>query len=86
MKMSENQKRTAKLRRDKWNKAERPYFTECLNCTTACSQTIQRAGCSYQIENCPKKHESDPAFPYRYKEMKAAYDKQQEMYINGRVS
>lgn len=67
---SEKQKRQENLRRQRWNKAEKPYFTECLSCSLSCEQIIQHGSMSYSILDCPKKHKGDPMFPYKYAEMK----------------
>ena len=67
---SEAQKRQIKLRKYRWEKAERPYFKCCLVCTLSCSMTIQHGNFSYDIFTCPKRDRGEPAFPYKFEEMK----------------
>ena len=67
---SEAQKRQIKLRKHRWEKAERPYFKCCLVCTLSCSMTIQNGNFSYDIFTCPKRDRGEPAFPYKFEEMK----------------
>jgi len=76
---TETQKRQESLRRQKWNRAEKPYFTECLSCLLSCEQIIQHGATSYNILNCPKQHKGDPCFPYRYLEMKKEYEQQEDI-------
>ena len=66
----EAQKRQIKLRKHRWEKAERPYFKCCLVCTLSCSMTIQHGNFSYDIFTCPKRDRGEPAFPYKFEEMK----------------
>ena len=68
--VSEAQKRQMKLRKHRWEKAERPYFKCCLVCTLSCSMTIQHGNFSYDIFSCPKRDRGEPAFPYKFEEMK----------------
>ena len=67
---SESMKRQIKLRRHRWDKAERPYFKCCLTCALSCSTTIQHEGVSYDIFSCPKKDRGEPTYPYTYEKMK----------------
>ena len=67
---TDKQKRQESLRRSKWNRAEKPYYKECLSCSLSCSQIIMYGTMSYDILNCPKKHKGEPAFPYKFAEMK----------------
>ena len=76
---TDKQKRTENLRRQKWNRAEKPYFHECLSCSLSCEQIIQHGAMSYNILNCPKKHKGEPLFPYKYEEMKKEYEQQEEI-------
>lgn len=76
---TEKQKRQESLRRQRWNKAEKPYFTECLSCLLSCEQIIQHGAMSYSITNCPKAHKGDPMFPYKYAEMKKEYEQQEDI-------
>lgn len=68
--VSEAQKRQMKLRKRRWEKAEKPYFKCCLVCTLSCSMTIQHGNFSYDIFSCPKRDRGEPAFPYKFEEMK----------------
>ena len=76
---TEKQKRTENLRRQKWNRAEKPYFHECLSCSLSCEQIIQHGAMSYNILNCPKAHKGEPLFPYKFMEMKKEYMQQEEL-------
>ena len=76
---TDKQKRQESLRRNKWNRAEKPYFHECLSCSLSCEQIIRYGAMSYNILNCPKKHKNEPTFPYKYEEMKKEYEQQEEM-------
>ena len=76
---TDKQKRQENLRRNKWNRAEKPYFTECLSCSLSCAQIIRHGAMSYDIMTCPKAHKGEPAFPYKFMEMKKEYDKQEEL-------
>lgn len=67
---SESTKRQIKLRRHRWDKAERPYFKCCLTCALSCSMTIQNGSFSYDIFTCPKKDRGEPTYPYAYEKMK----------------
>ena len=68
-----------KARMARWNKAEKPYFTECLTCAVSCKMLIRFGKTSYDIMTCPKTHKGGPMFPYKYAEMKKEYDKQEEL-------
>ena len=76
---SEKQKRQEKMRQAKWNRAEKPYYHECLSCSLSCAQIIRHGAMSYDIMTCPKAHKGEPAFPYKFMEMKKEYDKQEEL-------
>ena len=80
---TDKQKRQENLRRNKWNRAEKPYFHECLSCSLSCEQIIQHGAMSYNILNCPKTHKGEPLFPYKFMEMKKEYE-QQEAMKNGK--
>lgn len=80
---TEKQKRQESLRRQRWNKAEKPYFSECLSCLLSCEQIIQHGAMSYNILTCPKAHKGEPAFPYKFMDMKKEYEQQEEL-INGK--
>ena len=67
---NEAQKRQAKLRKHRWEKAERPYFKCCLVCTLSCSMTVQHGSNSYDIFSCPKRDRGEPMYPYAYEKMK----------------
>ena len=76
---TDKQKRQESLRRSKWNRAEKPYFHECLSCSLSCEQIIQHGATSYNILNCPKAHKGEPLFPYKFMEMKKEYMQQEEL-------
>ena len=75
---TEKQKRQEKLRQAKWNRAEKPYYHECLSCSLSCEQIIRYGAMSYNILTCPKKHKGEATFPYKFAEMK----KEQEERCN----
>ncbi len=77
MKDSPEIQRRAKLRRNKWNTNGIPYFKECLTCTMCCDQVMATQGHVYNILVCPKKHTSEPMFPYKYEEMKREKEEQE---------
>ena len=64
------QQAAAEKRREKWNKAEKPYFNWCLRCDLSCKQIIARGQTDYDIMNCPRKHTDTAKFPYKYEDMK----------------
>lgn len=74
--VSEALKRQADLRRKRWNKAEKPYFKPCLTCALSCSMTIQHSATGYNIFTCPKTDRGEPAFPYKWAEMKKEHEKE----------
>ena len=78
MRTSEAQKRQASLLRTRWNREETPYFKECLYCRLTCDLLLAGKGTGYDLMTCPKRHEGEPFFPYKYKAMKQEYDKQEK--------
>lgn len=83
---TEAQKRQEKLRRKRWEKAERPYFKCCLYCSLSCDMTIEHGRHSYDIFSCPRQNRGEPTFPYKFKEMLETHNKEQkERGINGKM-
>ena len=72
------QQATEEKRRDKWNKAEKPYFNWCLRCDLSCKQIIARGQTDYDIMNCPRKHTDTAKFPYKYEDMKRAEEERRK--------
>ena len=62
--LSESQKRQSKLRRAKWERAEKPFYAACLTCSLSCEQVIQHGAMSYDITTCPKANKGALSFPY----------------------
>lgn len=82
---TEAQKRQEKLRRKRWEKAEKPYFRCCLKCSLSCSMTIQHGAYSYDIFNCPRENRGEPTFPYKWAEMCKEREKIDERFdTNGK--
>ena len=77
--MRKQEANAKKARTARWNKAEKPYFAECLTCALSCSMLIRFGKTSYDIMTCPKAHAGGPVFPYKYAEMKKEYEQQEEM-------
>lgn len=58
----------AEKRRQSWNRAETPYFHECLSCELDCEVLRSCPDRHYTIWTCPKNHDGEPFFPYAYEE------------------
>jgi hypothetical protein len=54
----------AKQRKEKWSKAVKPYFKECLTCQRACKVLGNRLDTSFTIETCSKPHGEAVQYPY----------------------
>ena len=61
-------KTEAEKRRQRWNKAEKPYFAACLKCVLSCEQTVQHGRKVFDIHSCPKTVKGEVFFPYKLKE------------------
>ena len=71
-------KTEAEKRRQRWNKAEKPYFKACLECVLSCTQTIQHGKTVFNMMNCPKAIKGEVFFPYKFEEMTRAEKEQQK--------
>lgn len=78
VKKTERVKELAEKRRNKWNRAEKPYFNWCLRCDLSCKQIIARGPTDYDIMNCPRKHTDTAKFPYKYEDMKRAEEERRK--------
>ena len=58
----------AEKRRQHWNRAETPYFHECLTCELDCSVLRSCPDRHYTIWSGPKNRVGEPFFPYAYEE------------------
>jgi len=65
-------------RRVRLEKAERPYWAECLDCNLSCENAIAKGAHPYTVLTCTKAHKSDPMFPYKYAQMKEEKEKEKE--------
>jgi hypothetical protein len=74
VKMTRRAERAEKRRRQ-WNRAEQPYFHECLTCELDCGVLRSCADRRYEIWNCPKNHDGEPFFPYKYEEEKEKHER-----------
>ena len=70
MKRSPAEKKTAAQRRARLNRAEMPYWSECLYCRLQCDNILASTGNPANVINCPKGHKGEPFFPYKYDQMK----------------
>ena len=72
---TEARQRQEKLRKKRWEKAERPYFKCCLSCSLSCNMTIEHGCHSYDIFSCPRQNRGEPTFPYKWAEMLREHEK-----------
>ena len=71
-------KTEAEKRRQRWNKAEKPYFAACLKCVLSCEQTVQHGSKVFDITHCPKTVKGEVFFPYKFEAMRQAEKEQQK--------
>jgi len=76
--LTESQKKAIQLKKDRWIKQGKPFWTECLTCARSCEQNIKHGVTSYKMVNCDKSHKGNPYFPYKYEQLKREYQKEQE--------
>ena len=62
-------KTEAEKRRQRWNKAEKPYYAACLTCVLSCEQTIAHGSTAFDITHCPKAVKGYTFFPYKLETM-----------------
>lgn len=83
MKLTQEQIKQRADRRKRLEKAERPYWNECLLCMISCENAIQRGEKRYSIVTCPVFHRAGPMYPYKYAEMMK--QREQEEKENGKA-
>ena len=71
-------KTEAEKRRQRWNKAEKPYYAACLKCVLSCCQTVQHGSTIFDMTHCPKTVKGEIFFPYNFEAMRQAEKEQQK--------
>lgn len=71
-------KTEADQRRQRWNKAEKPYFAACLKCVLSCEQTIAHGRTVFDMTHCPKTVKGEIFFPYKFEAMRREESEKKE--------